>query len=136
MISLDKCHQANFLVKMKMMACGENGTNDGNYVPSNEPIQKVPLDMFITSNPMDVVKARKNKGRKKLIQDPCRKDFREKACKELDRLFYHVTIPFYAAIFDSYANVSESIGQSGPGLSTFHVIVESSFLRKEVEVNR
>ena len=128
----DECVEMN--PRSGKHASGGSGTKGSNNVPSKKPRQKGPLDMYYTPNPANVVKARKDQGRQKTLNELCRKELREKACRELARWFYDAGNPFYAATYDSFAIACESIGQFGPGLkppSMYELRVP--FLKKEVE---
>jgi len=110
---------------------GSKGTNS---MASKKHQQKGPLDMFFTPNLADIVKARKNQGRQKPINELYRKELREKAFTDITRWFYDAGIAFHGVTPDSFAIMCESIGQYGPGLkppSMYELRVP--LLKKEVE---
>ena len=80
---------------------------------------KGPLDMFFTPNPTDVVKARKERsdqGRQKTLNEMCRKELRNKVCRDIARFFHDGAIPFNLLTLDSFHVMCESIVQFDSGL--------------------
>ncbi|KAK9698038.1 hypothetical protein RND81_08G078200 [Saponaria officinalis] len=86
--------------------------------PPKKPRQKGPIDMFFTPNPKDVVKSRLDGkgGKQPTINEVCRKDLRDKACREIARWFYDAGIAFHAASYESFHVMIEAVGQFGPGM--------------------
>jgi len=129
----DECVEMN----PKSGKLSSGGSKGSNNMPSKRPRQKGPIDMFFTPNPADVLKARKeskDQGRHKTINELCRKELREKACRDIARWFYDAGVPFHEVTLDSFAIMCESIGHYGPGLK-LPSMYESRvpFLKKEVE---
>ncbi|KAJ9562045.1 hypothetical protein OSB04_007205 [Centaurea solstitialis] len=54
-------------------------------------------------------------GKQQTINEVCRKDLRDKACKEIARWFYDAGLPFNAASYDSFHVAIEAVLQFGPG---------------------
>lgn len=92
---------------------------------------KGPLDMFVTSTPKDVLKARQER---KGIFGACDKQLRDKVCRDIARWFYDAGIPFHASTYESFGVMIESIGQYGSGLKppTMHEL-RVPLLKKEVD---
>jgi len=79
------------------------GSKGSNSMPRKKQKTKGPLDMFLTPNPMDVVKARKDgrdQGRKKTLNEICSKELRNKVCRDIVRFFYDGGIPFHLLTLD------------------------------------
>mgnify|MGYP001082855545 CR=1 FL=1 len=89
------------------------------------------------TNPADVVKARKegrDQGRQKTLNEMCRKELRNKVCRDIARFFYDGAIPFNLLTLDSFHVMCESIGQFGPGLKPPSMYeARIPLLKKEVE---
>lgn len=113
------------------------GSKGSNSMPSKRSKTKGPIDMFFTPNPADVVKARKegkDQGRQKTLNEMCRKDLRNKVCRDIARFFYDGAIPFNLLTLDSFQVMCESIGQFGPGLKPPSMYeARIPLLKKEVE---
>ncbi|GJS19445.1 3-hydroxyisobutyryl-CoA hydrolase 1-like protein [Tanacetum coccineum] len=72
------------------------------------------MDMFFTPSPEQVVKNRKDgKMKQSTINKICKKDLRDKACKELVNWFYDVGLPFNAVNHDSFRIAMEAVTQHG-----------------------
>ncbi|XP_058006708.1 uncharacterized protein LOC110645315 [Hevea brasiliensis] len=79
-------------------------------------------------------KDRKNaKLKQTTINVACKKELREKACRDIARWMYDVAIPFNAANYPSFQVMLESIGQFGIGLKapSYHEL-RVPLLNKEV----
>jgi len=88
-------------------------------MPRKKQKTKGPLDMFLNSNPTDVVKVRKegrDQGRQKTLNEMCRKEPRNKVCRDIVRFFYYGGLSFHLLTLNSFHLMCESIGQFGPGL--------------------
>ena len=99
------------------------------------PKQKGPMNLYFTPDAERVVKDRKEGKLKQMtINDSCRKELRERACRDLPRWLYDAGIPFNAVKLDSFAVAVESIGQFGPGMKppSYHE-VRVPLLAKEVQ---
>nr|GEZ88930.1 hypothetical protein [Tanacetum cinerariifolium] len=77
---------------------------------------KGPTDMFFTPPPEQVVKNHKDgKLKQSTINDICKKELRDKACKELANWFYDVGLPFNAVNHDSFRIALEAVSEHGTG---------------------
>ncbi|XP_058003663.1 uncharacterized protein LOC110645316 [Hevea brasiliensis] len=77
---------------------------------------KGPIDVFFTQNAERAVKDRKNaKLKQTTINEACKKELREKACRDIARWMYDAVIPFNAANYPSFQVILESVGQFGIG---------------------
>ena len=65
--------------KSGKLSSGSGGSKGSNRRLLRNRNKKGPLDMFFTTNPVDVAKARKDQGRQKTIGELSRKELREKA---------------------------------------------------------
>ncbi|KAL4586316.1 hypothetical protein LXL04_010952 [Taraxacum kok-saghyz] len=83
--------------------------------PRKKPKQKGPIDVFFSPKPEDTLKGKKG-GKQQTINEVCRKELREKACRDIAKWFYDAGIPFNAATYDSFPRMIEAIGQFGPGM--------------------
>lgn len=105
---------------------------------SKKPKEKGPIDLYFTPDAEMVVRSRKEgKGKQTTINEVCKKELRDKACREVARWMYDAGIPFNAVNYPSFAVAIEAIGQFGPGLKppSYHE-VRVPLLRKEVEHTR
>ncbi|GJR54401.1 argonaute 5-like protein [Tanacetum coccineum] len=80
--------------------------------PRKRSKQKGPIDMYYTRNLEKEIKI-KEKGKQQTINEVCRKELGDKACKEISRWFYDTYISFNAATYDSFKIMIEAIGQFG-----------------------
>jgi len=92
-----------------------------NNMPSKRPRQKGPMDTFFTPNLADVVNARKDQGRQKTMNELCRKELREKACRVIARSFYEAGVAFHGVTVDSFAIMCEFIVNMAWLKITLHV---------------
>jgi len=112
------------------------GSKGSTSLPQKKQKTKAPLDMFFTSNLADVLKARKewrDQGRQNTLNEMCRKDLRNKVCRDIARFLYDCGIPCQLLTLDSFHVICESIGQFGQGLkppSMYEATVP--LLKKEV----
>lgn len=109
---------------------GEGGSK---VPPLKKPKQKGPMDKFFAKKPEDILKGRKG-GKQQTINEVCRKDLRDKACKEIARWFYDAGLPFNAASYDSFHIAMEAVAQFGPGFKppSMHEL-RVPLLKNEVE---
>lgn len=101
---------------------------------SKKPRTKGPLDLYMTPDPAKVVASRKlTKGTQQTINEMCKKDLREKVCRNFAKWFYDAGISFNAANYDSFKIAVESCGQFGPGMKppSYHEL-RVPLLNKEV----
>ncbi|KAL4558328.1 hypothetical protein LXL04_036526 [Taraxacum kok-saghyz] len=83
--------------------------------PRKKPKQKRPIDVFFSPKPEDTLKGKKG-GKQQMINEVCRKELREKACRDIAKWFYDAGIPFNAATYDSFPRMIDAVGQFGPGM--------------------
>ncbi|KAL6502448.1 hypothetical protein OROHE_024453 [Orobanche hederae] len=104
-----------------------------------KPRVKGPMDIYFAQNLAKVVEARKkDKGRQTTINEACKKELREKACRDIAKWMYDATIAFNAVNYPSFDVMVESIGKYGCGMKppSYHE-VRVPLLKKEVdEVNQ
>ncbi|KAE8703419.1 hypothetical protein F3Y22_tig00110469pilonHSYRG00008 [Hibiscus syriacus] len=109
---------------------GEGGSK---VPPLKKPKQKGPMDKFFAKKPEDILKGRKG-GKQQTINEVCRKDLKDKACKEIARWFYDAGLPFNTASYDSFHIAMEAVAQFGPGFKppSMHEL-RVPLLKNEVE---
>ena len=95
---------------------------------------KGPIDMFFTPPPEKVVKNRKDGKNQTTINEICKKELRDKACKELANWFYDAGLPFNAVNHDSFRIAMEAVAQHGTGFKppSYHE-VRVPYLAKAVK---
>ncbi|XP_058007664.1 uncharacterized protein LOC110641407 [Hevea brasiliensis] len=99
-----------------------------------KPRTKGLIDVFFAQNAERAVKDRKNaKLKQTTINEACKKELREKACRDIARWMHDATIPFNAANYPSFQVMLESVGQFGIGLKApcYHEL-RVPLLNKEV----
>nr|KAJ0190377.1 hypothetical protein LSAT_V11C800399820 [Lactuca sativa] len=101
--------------------------------PPKKPRQKGPLDKFYANKPEDKLKGRKC-GKQQTINEVCRKELRDKVCKEIGRWFYDARLLFNAASYDSFHIAMESVAQFVPGFKPPRMYeLRVPLLKNEVE---
>ena len=99
------------------------------------PRQKGPIDVYFARDAEKDVQNRKKNTmlRQSTINEACKKELREKACRDIARWMYDAAIPFNAVNYPSFDVMIESIGQYGVGLKppSFHE-VRVPLLKKEM----
>ncbi|GJT12491.1 3-hydroxyisobutyryl-CoA hydrolase 1-like protein [Tanacetum coccineum] len=117
-----------------------NGSQQGRRKFQAQPSKKQkgvkgPMDMFFTSPPEQVVKNRKDgKMKQSTINEICKKDLGDKACKELANWFYDAGLPFNVVNHDSFRIAMEAVAQHGTGFKppSYHE-VRVPYLAKAVK---
>ncbi|XP_020090213.1 uncharacterized protein LOC109711517 isoform X2 [Ananas comosus] len=120
----------------KRMQSKSSGCSVGSSKSAKKKLrQKGPLDLYFNSNAEKVVQNKKDgKMKQTTINEVCRKELREKACRDLAKWFYDAGVPFNAATYDSFTVAIESIGRFGTGMkppSMYELRVP--FLQKEIQ---
>ncbi|GJT83225.1 3-hydroxyisobutyryl-CoA hydrolase 1-like protein [Tanacetum coccineum] len=96
-----------------------NGSQKGRRKFQAQPSKKQkgvkgPMDMFFTPPPEQVVKNRKDgKMKQSTVNEICKKELQDKACKELANWFYDAGLPFNAVNHDSFRIPMEAVAQHG-----------------------
>ncbi|XP_020082516.1 uncharacterized protein LOC109706122 [Ananas comosus] len=127
---------AELSAKGKRIQSKSSGCSIGSSKSAHKkPRQKGPMDLYFTPNAEKVIQDRKDgKMKQATINEVCRKELREKACKEVARWFYDAGIPFNAANYDSFHVALEAVGQYGPGLKPPSMYeLRIPLLQKEVQ---
>ncbi|GJT27143.1 3-hydroxyisobutyryl-CoA hydrolase 1-like protein [Tanacetum coccineum] len=117
-----------------------NGSQQGRRKFQAQPSKKQkgvkgPMDMFFTPPPEQVVKNHKDgKLKQSTINEICKKELRDKACKELANWFYDAGLPFNAVNHDSFRIAMEAVAQHGTGFKppSYHE-VRVPYLAKAVK---
>ncbi|XP_076917674.1 uncharacterized protein LOC143577833 [Bidens hawaiensis] len=100
-------------------------------VQENVPKKQKPINTFF--KPEDTLKGRKG-GKKQTLNEVCKKELRENACREINKWFCDARIAFHAATYDSFQTMFNAVLQYGLGFkepSMYELSVP--LLRKEVE---
>ncbi|XP_039127447.1 uncharacterized protein LOC120263558 isoform X1 [Dioscorea cayenensis subsp. rotundata] len=95
--------------------------------------QKGPMDLYFTQNAENSRKKEKNL-KQTTINDTCKKELRERACREIARWLYDAAILFNAVKYPQFQVMIDAIGQYGIGMKapSYHE-VRVSLLNKEME---
>ncbi|EEF45124.1 conserved hypothetical protein [Ricinus communis] len=80
--------------------------------------QKCPMDVYFTLKKEKVIQSRKrDKARQSTINEACKKELRDRACRDITRWIDDAAIPFHVVKYPSFEVMVESIGQYGVGIN-------------------
>ncbi|GJY41374.1 retrovirus-related pol polyprotein from transposon RE1 [Tanacetum coccineum] len=112
------------------MKRGSGSGQGGSKSAPKKPRHMGPMNKYFARKPQGV----KGAGRQQTMNEVCKKELRNNACKEIARWFYDAGLPFNAATYDSFHIAMEAVAQFGPGFkppSMYELRVP--LLKKEVE---
>ena len=93
--------------------------------------------IFFTPNAEAVVQNRSEKMTQTTINDPYKKEARERACYLIARWMYEAAIPFNAVTYPSFQPMIEVIGQYGVEMKRSNIYeVRATHLKKKLELTK